>query len=242
MNKKLLLNYSSSTFQHLLDLLFPIHCAGCQKTGHILCPSCISQIPPLPSPFCQRCGAPLSPYSTCRSCQYHPLRLNGLRAVSLYQNPLRLYIHALKYAGNTRLAEPLGHLLAQAYISYSIQADIIIPVPLHKEREQQRGYNHAYLLASVCAAQLDLPLRNDLLIRHRSTRAQVDLKAGERYQNVVGAFTCTPAFATGALFKRRILLIDDVSTTRATLEACAAPLFSAGASSVWGLVLARPGS
>jgi len=162
--------------------------------------------------------------------------------VSLYQEPFRSYIHALKYAGNTRLAEPLGHLLAQAYISYGMQADVIIPVPLHNERQQQRGYNHAYLLAEICAAQIGIPLRDDMLIRHRATLAQVDLKAGERQQNVVGAFACTPPFATGALFGRRILLIDDVSTTGATLEACAAPLFSAGASAVWGLVLARPGS
>lgn len=155
---------------------------------------------------------------------------------------MRSYIHALKYTGNTRLAEPLGHLLAQAYLSYTMQADLIIPVPLHKERQRQRGYNHASLLAEVCAAQVGLPLRDDVLIRHRATRAQVDLKVGERQQNVAGAFACTPLFATGTLLGRRILLIDDVCTTRATLEACAAPLFSAGASAVWGLVLARPGS
>ncbi len=242
MNKKLFLHRSHNVFQHLLDILFPTHCAGCQKTGHILCPSCISKIPPLPSPFCQHCNAPLTPFGICRSCQYHPLRLNGLRAVSLYDGSLRSYIHALKYKGNTRLAEPLGHLLAQAYFSYHMQADIIIPVPLHKERQKQRGYNHAYLLAKVCATQVGLPLRDDILIRHRATLAQVDLKANERQQNVTRAFACTPLFATGALFGRRILLIDDVSTTRATLEACAAPLFSAGASAVWALVLARPGS
>ena len=113
---------------------------------------------------------------------------------------------------------------------------------LHSERQQQRGYNHAYLLAEVFAAQVGIPLRDDVLVRHRATLAQVGLKSGERQQNVAGAFACTPLFATGALFGRRILLIDDVSTTGATLEACAAPLFSAGASAVWGLVLARPGS
>jgi len=140
------------------------------------------------------------------------------------------------------LADPLGRLLAQAYLSYCIQADVVIPVPLHKQRQQQRGYNHAYLLAEVCAAQVGIPLRDDVLIRHRATIAQVDLKAGERQQNVAGAFACTPTFATRALFGRRILLIDDVSTTGATLEACAAPLYSAGALAVWGLVLARPAS
>jgi ComF family protein len=243
MNKKIFLRYSGSIFQHFLDILFPIRCAGCQRSGHILCPACASRISPLSPPFCQGCGVPLplhGIYAICRNCQYHPLRLNGLRAVSLYQEPLRSYIHALKYDGNTRLAEPLGHLLAQAYISYNLQADIIIPVPLHSERQKQRGYNHAYLLAMVCAAQVGVPLRNDILIRHRATLAQVGLKAVERQQNVAGAFLCTPPFATGALLGHRILLIDDVSTSAATLEACAAPLFGAGASAVWGLVLARP--
>jgi len=168
------------------------------------------------------------------------LRLSGLRTVSSYEGPLRLCIHALKYDGNVRLAEPLGDLLANAYLYYGLQADMIIPVPLHAEREQQRGYNHAHLLAEVCAARVNIPLYGNILLRHRPTPAQVGLTANERHLNVAGAFQCMPAFTTGALLKRRILIIDDVYTTGATLEACASPLFAAGAQAVCGLVLARP--
>ena len=184
MNKKTPLQYSRDAFQQFLDILFPVHCAGCQRSGHILCPTCTSQIPPLPSSFCQQCSAPLPPHAMCRDCKYHPLKLNGLRAVSLYQEPLRSYIHALKYDGNTRLAEPLGHLLARAYTGYGIYADMLIPVPLHSSRQQQRGYNHAHLLARACAAQVGIPLRDDVLLRQRATLAQVGLKPAERQQNV----------------------------------------------------------
>ncbi len=233
--------HNSWTVRHqFLDVLFPAHCVGCQRTGHVLCPSCITQIKPLPSPFCQLCGTPLSLDGICKNCQYRPPKLSGQRAVSLYQEPLRGCIHGLKYDGNTRLAEPLGLLLAQAYRRYSLQADMLIPVPLHSERQQQRGFNHASLLAEVCSANLGVPMNDRILVRHRATVAQVDLHPRERYQNVAGAFACTSGSASGALCGRRIVIIDDVSTTSATLEACATPLFAAGAKEIWGLVLARP--
>ncbi len=167
--------------------------------------------------------------------------MNGLRATSLYINPLRLCIRALKYSGNRRLAEPLGALLARTYTAYNMQADMIIPVPLHSERERRRGYNQAHLLAKVCAAQTGLPLHDTLVTRTRATPPQVGLTASERKCNVLGAFSCTQPLATEMLSGRKILMIDDVCTTGATLEACAAPLLAAGALSVWGLVLARSG-
>jgi ComF family protein len=134
----------------------------------------------------------------------------------------------------------LGLLLAQAYTRYGMQADMLIPVPLHSERQQQRGYNHASLLATVCSGQLGVPVNDRVLVRHRATVAQVDLHPRERYQNVAGAFACATATAGGGVCGRRIVVIDDVSKTSATLEACAVPLFAAGAREIWGLVLARP--
>ena len=232
---------SSSQYllQPILDTLFPVHCAGCQKIGHVLCPDCIAKIQPLPSPICDVCGITLSTYGSCKTCQYHRPDLGGMRAVSLYEEPLRACIHALKYDGNVRLSLPLGLLLAQAFHHYALQADMLIPVPLHSERQKHRGFNHAVLLAEVCAAKIDVPINENILIRHRPTIAQVELHPRERYQNVAGAFVCS-ASAKNVLNGRKILLIDDVSTTGATLGACATPLFEAGAKEVWGLVLARP--
>ena len=239
MNKRIIRSSSQSLLQQVMDVLFPVHCAGCQRTGQVLCPACIAQIQPLPSPICDFCGTPLSTYGVCKNCQYHHPNLSGQRAVSLYHEPLRSCIHGLKYDGNIRLAVPLGLLLAQAYRRYGMQADMLIPVPLHSERQQQRGFNHASLLAEVCSANIGVPMNDNILVRHRATVAQVDLHPRERYQNVAGAFAC-PSSAKSMLDGRRILIIDDVSTTSATLEACATPLFGAGAKEVWGLVLARP--
>ena len=168
------------------------------------------------------------------------VRLSMLRVFGSYQGSLRLCIHALKYDGQKRLAQPLGSLLAQAYKEYNLQADLMLPVPLHKERERQRGYNQTALLARQCASEVGVPLREDILLRHRATAAQANLKVQERQHNVEGAFACHPLFTTGALAGRTILLLDDVCTTGATLEACALPLFAAGAKQVYGLVLARP--
>jgi len=226
--------------ERALDLLFPPRCAGCGKSGSIVCAACLRQCVPVTPPFCLRCGTALPSPGLCRRCKMDPPGLSGLRAAYVYQGTLRSCIHALKYDGNKRLAGPLGGLLAQAYHTFGLRADMLVPVPLHSERQQMRGYNHARLLAEVCAASVGVPSRDDVLARCRATAAQADLTASERRQNVAGAFRCAPAWATGTLYGCSIVLIDDVYTTGATVEACAAPLFAAGAAAVWALVLARP--
>jgi ComF family protein len=231
---------SQQILQQALDLLFPPHCAACQRSGTILCPTCLAAMRPLSPPYCTHCNTPLDASSVCKNCQYAPLRLSGLRVVSKYEGTLRASIHALKYAGNRRVAEPLGSLLAQAYSRYGLRTDMIVPVPLHRERIQQRGYNQAFLLAQACSRHTNIPLNSSLIMRIRSTASQVHLGMRERQSNVAGAFSCPPTITRGALRGHSILLIDDVCTTGATLEACAAPLFAAGAQAVWGLVIARP--
>ncbi len=223
-----------------LDLLFPPRCAGCKKSGYVLCSACYTSIRLVSPPFCKYCHTSVAIGNICKKCANHPLRFNGLRVVSAYQEPLCSYIHALKYHGNKRLAQPLGSLLAQTYRRTGLVADIIVPVPLHTQRLQQRGYNQAQLLAEVCSAQLGLPLRVSLLYRIRATASQVLLPPSERLQNVAGAFVLNTNYNLKEVSNSNILLIDDVCTTGATLEACAAPLLAAGAKTVWGLVLARP--
>ncbi len=208
--------------QQALDLAFPPQCAGCKRVGSVLCASCFAQMQPaVPLPYRQGWQA-----------------LQGLVALNMYQGSLRNCIHALKYDGVVRLAEPLGTLLAHTYLNYGMQADLLVSVPLHSERHKQRGYNHAQLLASVCASAVGVPLRDDVLVRSRATNAQVGLNAYDRRQNVAGAFSYAAGTAIESIYKRRIIIVDDVCTTGATLDACAATLLQAGAVSVCGLVLA----
>ncbi len=224
-------------WQQGLDLLFPPRCAVCQRGGHLLCPPCLATMQPLTASLCSLCGSPLTEANTlCNSCQRHRLTLDGLRFVHAYQGPLRQAIYALKYRSATRLAHPLGLLLAHAFRHYALHADAIAPLPLHRDRQQQRGYNQSALLARTCAAQLHIPYFDNLLIRSRSTLPQVGLNAPARRQNMAEAFIATRSLHS----YRTLLLIDDVCTTGATLEACAATCYAAGVREVWALVLARP--
>lgn len=233
--------YTRALVQRGLDLLFPPRCAGCQSSGHLLCPRCWQSMQPLAMLLCQHCGAPLGEANEiCASCRYHRLQFHGLRSVNNYQGPLRKTIHALKYDGQQRLTEPLGLLLARAFQWYGMRADGIVPLPLHPLRLQERGYNQAELLARSCATYLKVPYLADLVIRQRITRPQVGLPFYERQQNVTGAFALAPGAHERLRAYRTLLLIDDVATTGATLEACAAPLYAAGVQEVWGLVLGRP--
>ncbi|HEY3993713.1 MAG TPA: double zinc ribbon domain-containing protein [Ktedonobacteraceae bacterium] len=196
-------------FQSGLDLLFPPHCAGCQRGGSLLCPVCWQTMQPLAPPLCQICGTPLGTADeSCPTCRYKRLHLHGLRSVSHYQGPLRKAVHALKYDGQQRLAEPLGLLLAEAFRRYGMHADGIIPLPLHPERQRQRGYNQAAVLARACAANLRVPCLEDIVFRQRITLAQVGLTLQERQRNVAGAFALTPDARTRLAHHHTLLLLD----------------------------------
>jgi ComF family protein len=153
-----------------------------------------------------------------------------------FQGVLRQAIHRLKYGGFKSLALPLAHLLTQQVENRPLPAEVLVPVPLHPRRLRERGYNQSGLLAQELGRLTAIPVEEDTLVRHRNSRAQVKTSdSEERRSNVLGAFDCRGEKLKG----RRILLIDDVCTTGATLNSCAIALKKAGASSVWGLALAR---
>ncbi len=136
------------------------------------------------------------------------------------------------------MAPALGQLMADAYLMAPFPCDRLVPVPLHSQRLRERGYNQAALLARAVGDVLGVPALPTALVRSRQTRSQVELGAQERRENVRGAFAVPPA-AVATIRGQAITLIDDVCTTGATLEACAAALRQAGARSVWGLTLGR---
>lgn len=170
--------------------------------------------------------------SVCR--ETHP-EIDGIRSVAYFEDTVRRAIHRFKYHGVRALAGPLAQLLVEYQTEHHLPADVVIPVPLHPDREADRGYNQAGLLAHTLATQVDLPVDETALARVRATAPQVEFDARQRRSNVADAFrTHTPDVAG-----QRILLIDDVCTTGATMEASAQALKAGGARSVWGLALAR---
>jgi len=230
------LAYFQKSGQLVLDLLYPPRCVNCASTEDWFCNNCLNQMALITPPVCQRCGTPLS-NSQCKECAHNPLyAIDGIRSASYFEdNPIRSAIHFLKYRDHKAVASILGQILADTYGNYQFQADVIVPVPLHSARYKERGYNQCELLVKRLAVNLDLPLDTTTLQRTRMTKSQMTLGISERHQNVKEAFACRDDQLAG----RRVLLVDDVCTTGSTLDACAAALKGSGATSVWGLTLAR---
>lgn len=220
--------------QELLALLYPPRCAGCGRMGELFCAACQARIKSPSAPACRRCGRPGMDDTTCPTCLATPSQLDRIAAAAIFASPLREAIHHLKYENERVLAGPLAALMVAAWPRIGSHADLIVPVPLHRSRQKERGYNQSALLADALGQAVDVPVNPKALIRTRATRQQVGLGHAERAQNVAGAFTCH-----GDLTNQRIVLIDDVCTTGSTLEACAKALRTAGATSVWGFTLAR---
>lgn len=223
--------------QFARELIFPPHCAACNRGGIPYCDDCLAQINATPGPRCSRCDAPLdSTSASCAYCRSAPLpELDGLRLLAWHDSPLKEAIHALKYDYFQALATPLGHLLGHHWQTNPTPLDGLIPVPLHPHRIAERGFNQSELLAQAMATHLHLPVETQALHRRRATPPQVGQNRAARLANVAGAFEASPTVDGGAW-----LLVDDVCTTGATLTACATALRAQGAAHVWSIVLARP--
>ena len=219
-----------------LDLLFPLHCFGCQREGSLLCPQCAERLPKLEPPWCPLCAQP-NAGQRCRWCRSHPPAVQGIRAPFLFQGPIREAVHALKFQGVRAAAPELGALLADYLSGHPLPADVIIPVPLHPRRLRSRGYNQSALLARQLGKLTGIAVEEKLLARTRDTPPQARATSREqRLTNVRDSFRCTADVAG-----RAVLLVDDVATTGSTLSACAAALKRGRVASVWGLTLARQG-
>ena len=230
----------------LLDLAFPRHCAGCGKTVDrptgLICWECFRAIELRETGLCRICGLKIEGRIThefiCTVCRDQLPAFDAARSAGRFGGVLREMLHQFKYGQATWLCEDLADLLHGCVLAHyaAAEVDCVVPVPLHRGKLRDRGYNQAALLAAALAQRLDRLCVGDALVRTRDTPTQTRLHAGQRRRNVRDAFAvCAPEWVRG----RTVLLVDDVMTTGATLGEVAATLKRAGAWRVWAATVAR---
>ena len=237
----------------LLSVFFPAGCRICDRlltepTRIPICNECLGSFQQILGTVCNKCGTPVENAPTenkrvfvcprCTSPKHRSLAFDCVRSWSFYDGAMVQAILFLKFEN----IEPLGELFARMLAEMAIlggpafEADVVVPVPLHRRRQRERGYNQAALIAKPLAKRLGLPCKSVLLTRIRPRPEKHLLTLEERWESVRGAFATRPGSQVDNL---RVLLVDDVMTTGATLDSCALTLRDAGAKSVVGLTVAR---
>ena len=229
-------NLVSFLNQKIVNILFPPRCVNCGKCGSFLCRKCRNKVVYLQPPLCLRCSKPIRTGAICSKCQSQTWDIDGIYSIFKYGGAIRQAVIQFKYHNIKALADPLSQLMSSYLIRHNLSFDIIIPVPIHKRRLRERGYNQSSLLAQRLSRMTSIPVMEGILIRTKHTPSQAKSDSIEqRRKNIRNAFKCTGHNISG----KRILLIDDVCTSGSTLNSCAASLKAAGAASVWGLTLAK---
>jgi ComF family protein len=240
----------------LVSVFFPAGCRLCERlliraSAVPICDACLASFPALGGALCASCGQPLASWSLsddsrergaealiCPECRDRSYGFDRVRSYALYKGSLVQAIVLLKF----ERMEPLGRWFADRLAEVATREalatgiDVVVPVPLHRQRERERGYNQADLIAKPLARTLGLPYRTVLLVRTKPRPDKHILSLEERWESVRGAFATRPGSKVDNL---RVLLVDDVMTTGATLDAAARALRGAGAKSVIGLTVAR---
>jgi ComF family protein len=223
----------------ILDILFPPSCLGCQKSGSYLCPSCLDKINFNPTQRCPKCSHPSISGITHPKC-HTPHSPDGLHAIAANHSTLNKAIKRFKYSYVKDLAYTLAHLLTTHFPTHLKDSHYLLPIPLHPQRLRQRGFNQAQSLAQHLSKYTQIPLARNLLIRTKPTPPQADInQKDKRIKNIQGAFSFHPQANRDKVKSKTFLLVDDISTTGATICQATLPLKRAGADQVWGLVLAR---
>lgn len=220
----------------VLDLIFPPKCVSCKRLGEgYLCTTCIESFSPIGDAVCPVCGDPGAAGDLCFRCQQQHPAFERVRSGFRFEGAVQQAVHGLKYEGLKQLAYPLSQALVSV-MEQPAASTLLCAVPLHPHRLAERGYNQARLLTDALSGYWQMPvLPVDALTRTRHTASQVGLDYPSRQANVQDAFAASPEQVHG----RDILLVDDVCTTGATLNACAVALLTAGAKQVDGITLAR---
>jgi ComF family protein len=231
-------------FRTALDLALPQLCPACRETveGRGLCASCWSKLSFITRPCCERLGIPFvydpGPGILSMEAIADPPAYHRARAAVRFDDIARALVHALKYGDRLDLAPMMGRWISRAGCELLAEADALVPVPLHWRRLWARRFNQSAMLAAAVSAESGVPIAGAALKRVKPTAQQVGLSRSERALNVQGAFR-VPAEGKAAVAGRRLIVIDDVLTSGATVDGCARALLRAGAANVDVLIFAR---
>lgn len=225
----------------LLHLLYPVRCPICDGLVHVapwedrypICEACKKRVEYVREPSCKRCGKPITDErgEFCGDCQHKSHAFAQGKALLVYRGDAKQSIYRLKYSNRREYGLSFGQELARAYGGW-IQGrgiDMVIPIPLHKRKLRERGYNQAGIIARELGRVLGLPVREDVLVRSIYTRPQKELNDKERKNNLRKAFQVTKSIVDS----KRILLVDDIYTTGSTMDGASEALLGAGASAVY---------
>lgn len=232
-----MLSLLSNYLHQFVEFLVPSLCVCCFKPGKQICDDCFSKIEFMTGPHCLVCGRSLFSRTVCRYCELNPPTFDKVRSATFYLPPVIDVVHQFKYHDQFGLQTILGDLMADRYESLfgHEMYDLMLPIPLAPKRERERGYNQATLLADQLSLRLKMARCSHTLLRVKETRPQARLGKIDRMSNVNGAFLVKNRAVSG----KKVLLIDDVLTTGATLNAAASALKQAGADQVSAYTFAR---
>jgi len=220
----------------IIDLVYPPFCCNCGKIGYEICPECFIKIKTTNNRnICPVCGGSIKTGSNCSNClKLHPL-FEQARSWGIYIGVLKQIVQNIKYNRCFGVIEYITKPIVQLIKNWGISVDMIVPIPLSKNRETSRGYNQSVLIAKPISRYFSLPMKELALIRNRDTRTQVGLNYKERITNVKNAFYADNSICNN----KSIHLIDDIATTCSTLNESTKALKSAGAQKVFCFTVAR---
>ncbi|MDI6840121.1 MAG: ComF family protein [bacterium] len=228
--------------KHIFNFIIPPYCGVCKRPleagEKAVCDECFNSISVIVAPFCRRCGRPTDKESVCNECIEHPHEFTRTRVLGKYEDVLRDLIHLFKYSRKISIGRRLGSKLGVILKNDELlsQADTLIPVPLYPTKKRERGYNQSEILSHAVSDYTGIPELNTVLYKIRPTKSQTELSLEERVLNVKNAFKVNRAEQVNG---KKLILVDDVFTTGATLDECARELYKAGASEVYTIVCAR---
>jgi ComF family protein len=231
-------SFSLQIYRYLwqtVDFVYPPSCSGCDKPGNIWCTDCQDKVKTINGKICPICGTPETNQEICPDCQKLLPSYTALRSWAEFEGPVREALHKLKYKNDLAVGYVFSLPLIQLIETAQWDFDLVIPMPISKSHQKSRGYNQAAMIAKPIALAFRKPISNKAVSRIKETKSQIDLSREERFKNLQSAFLGNSATLIG----KKVLLVDDITTTGATMLSCSQALKEAGCEKVYCITVAR---